>query len=118
MALILHVDQARTFRNLVFLNSQPKMAYGSDNQDITRSGIPKWEVQVVASFEVLGKLESEILKVSIISEIDPGTAIEAPASVELIGFRVRINSPRPAEVPREKLQVSPPTFQADAIRQI
>ncbi|MCX2185011.1 hypothetical protein KV205_31480 [Streptomyces sp. SKN60] len=87
-----YVDQEQTFKAVIFLSSAPRMAYGaSDKQDTTKDGVPKWEIQVAATFEHFGRLENEVLKVNMISYTDPGEAIGLPQPVELVGFRVRVH---------------------------
>jgi hypothetical protein len=120
MPAIFHVDQARTFSMVMFLSSSPKTVFGNnDKQDETKDGIPKWEVQVVASFQGFGgKTENEILKVGIASSSDPGAAVGGPAPVELVGFRVGV-SPAEKRTDRngnEKIVGGTAWYQADEIR--
>ncbi|MGW1306723.1 hypothetical protein ACWD5R_44915 [Streptomyces sp. NPDC002514] len=100
MPAIFHVDQARTFKMVMFLSSAPKTVFGNNaQQDTTKDGIPKWEVQVVATFEQFGEIENEILKVGVASQADPGQTVGGPQPVELVGFRVGVS---PAEKRTDK----------------
>ncbi|MGW8358840.1 hypothetical protein [Streptomyces wedmorensis] len=118
MSVSLYIDQNQTFARLVFLSSEPKMAFGnSEKQDTTKSGVPKWEVQVAATFKQFGKLRNEILKVSVLSHSDPGDAIEVPQSVEMTGFRVHVNPvDRRVENGTERINGGTAVYQADGIR--
>lgn len=119
MPAIFHVDQARTFQGVMFLSSAPKMVFGQqDKQDVTRDGTPKWEVQVVATFEQFGKAENEILKVGVQSHSDPSAGIGGPQPVELVNFRVGIApvDKRVDNQGREKVTGGTAWYQADEVR--
>ncbi|MET7458631.1 hypothetical protein ABZT03_43910 [Streptomyces sp. NPDC005574] len=119
MPAIFYVDQARTFKRVTFLSCQPKMAFGeSGRQDTTRDGTPKWEIQVAATFEQFGKLENEILKISIASHQDLNETIEGAGLIELVGFRVRVNTAekRAGKISTEHTFGGSVTYQADSIR--
>jgi hypothetical protein len=119
MPAIFHVDQARTFRMVMFLSSSAKTVFGqNDKQDTTKDGVPKWEVQVVATFEQFGRMENEILKVGVASYADPAQALGGPQPVELVGFRVGVS---PAEKRTDKngndrIVGGAAWYQADEIR--
>lgn len=86
-----YVDQARSFKGVMFMSSSPKMAFGTQQQDKTKDGLPKWEVQVVGTYEQFGRVENEILKVGIASYDDPAKALGGmPQPVELVNFRIGI----------------------------
>lgn len=120
MPAIFHVDQARTFQMVMFLSSAPKTVFGqNDKQDTTKDGIPKWEVQVVASFIGFGgKTENEILKIGVTSYQDPAQALGGmPQPVHLNGFRVGV-SPAEKRADRngnEKIVGGTAWYQADEI---
>jgi hypothetical protein len=91
MPAIFAVDQAATFRAVMFLSAAPKLGFGSDKQETAKDGTPKWQVQVVATFEQFGRMENEVLKVGITSETDPNVAMGGmPQPVQLVGFRVGV----------------------------
>ncbi|MFI9825245.1 hypothetical protein ACIHFC_33105 [Streptomyces sp. NPDC052013] len=121
MPVTLYVDTSRTFQQFIFLRAEPKMMFGSSHeQDVTKGGIPKWEVQVVATHEQFGRPENEIIKVSIISHRNPGDAIDSPQPVELVGLRVRMN-PVERRVDKnggERIVGGTITYQADEVRVI
>lgn len=119
MPAIFHVDQARTFKMVMFLSSAPKTVFGNNaQQDTTKDGIPKWEVQVVATFEQFGKIENEILKVGVASHADPGHAVGGPQPVELVGFRVGVSpaEKRTDKNGNERVVGGTAWYQADEIR--
>jgi hypothetical protein len=119
MPAIFHVDQARTFSMVMFLSCAAKMQFGTQTQDKTKDGLPKWEVQVVASFTQFGRTENEILKVGVVSYDDPAKALNnMPQPVELVGFRVGV-TPAEKRTDRngnEKIMGGTAWYQADEIR--
>ena len=85
------IDQAATFANMIVLSSAPKLKYGSDvDQECTKDGTPKWEVQVAAGFQQFGKITNEVLKIGVASSKDPTEGLPPYAPVELIGFEVGV----------------------------
>jgi hypothetical protein len=122
MPAIFHVDQARTFKAVMFMSCAPKTVFGkNDVQDTTKDGTPKWEVQVVASFEQFGKVENEILKIGVQSHKNPGEVLQhMPQAVELVGFRVGVSpvEKRTDQNGREKITGGTAWYQADEIRSL
>lgn len=53
------IDQAATFAGVVLLSVEPKVAFGSTEQDRTGDGVPKREAQLVAGFHQFGKISNE-----------------------------------------------------------
>lgn len=85
------VDQAATFANMIALSSAPKLKFGSDtDQECTKDGTPKWEVQVAAGFYSFGKVTNEVLKIGVAAEKDPSEGFQLYAPVELVGFEVGV----------------------------
>lgn len=85
------IDQAATFANMIVLSSAPKLKYGSDvDQECTKDGTPKWEVQVAAGFHQFGKITNEVLKVGVASDKDPAQGLPPYSPVELVGFEVGV----------------------------
>jgi hypothetical protein len=121
MPAIFYVDQAKSFNMLMFLSSSPKTVFGNnDKQDTTKDGVPKWEVQVVATFQQFGRVENEILKIGIASHQDPAQTLGGPQPVELVGFRVGV-SPAEKRTDRngnEKIVGGTAWYQADEVRAI
>ncbi|MER5443918.1 hypothetical protein [Streptomyces sp. NPDC002790] len=120
MPAIFHVDQARTFKAVMFMSAAPKTEFGkNDVQATLKDGTPKWEVQVVASFEQFGKVENEILKIGVNSYKNPGEALQhMPQPVELVGFRVGVSpvDKRVDQNGREKITGGTAWYQADEVR--
>lgn len=84
------VDQAASFSGVVMLSCEPKTRMGSAEQDKTKDGIPKWELQCVAGFRSFGRADNAILKVGVASNSDPAQGINPYTPVELIGFQVGV----------------------------
>jgi len=84
------VDQAATFSTVVLLSVEPKAIFGSDEQDRTSDGVPKWEVQCAAGFRQFGKITNEIVKVGMISHQRPGDGIPAYSPIELVDLEIGV----------------------------
>lgn len=88
------VDQAQTFKALAFLSAEPKIEYGSrDKQEMTKDGLPKWEIQLVAGFYQFGKIANEVLKVNYAGPHNPADYIGMYQPVQLLNFTVGVNPP-------------------------
>jgi hypothetical protein len=123
MPAIFYVEQTRTFKGVMFLSAAPKTVFGqNDKQDTAADGTPKWEVQVVATFEQFGRPENEVLKIGIQSYTNPGEALgHMPQPVELVGFRVGVSPVEKKTDPktgRERITGGTAWYQADEIRSI
>jgi hypothetical protein len=84
------IDQAATFAGVALLSVEPKVAFGSAEQDRTSDGVPKWEAQLVAGFHQFGKINNEILKVGVVAHTNPGDGLAPYTPVELVGFEVGV----------------------------
>lgn len=85
------VDQEATFNAIAFLSSKPKFKYGTQEQDVTKNGIPKWEVQVIANFrDNFGQESNEILRVGMNLIEDPGKTLKIYTPVILHNFTVGV----------------------------
>lgn len=85
------VDQAATFANMILLSSAPKLKFGSDvDQECTKDGTPKWEIQLAAGFSQFGKIQNEVLKVGVAAAKDPADGIQPYSPVELVGFELGV----------------------------
>lgn len=85
------VNQAATFQGVAFLSVEPKRKFGSDQQETTKQGTPKWEVQVVAGFrDQFGKVNNEVLKIGVASEKEPAKGVNPYSPVELVDFEVGV----------------------------
>jgi hypothetical protein len=84
------IDQAATFAGMVLLSVEPKLAFGTTEQERTGDGVPKWEAQLAAGFRHFGKISNEILKVGVASHTNPGDGLPPYTPVELVGFEVGV----------------------------
>ncbi|WP_407841865.1 hypothetical protein ACE1OC_41570 (plasmid) [Streptomyces sp. DSM 116496] len=120
MPAIFHVDQARTFKAVMFMSVSAKTVFGNNaQQDKTKDGLPKWEVQLVVSFEQFGKVENEILKVGVNMHGNPGDPLgHMPQPVELVNFRVGVSpvEERTDQHGNKKITGGKAWYQADEIR--
>lgn len=86
------IDQAATFAGVAFLASEPKLKFGSQSdQECAKDGTPKWNVQVVAGFrDLFGKVQNEVLKISVAASKDPGANVAPYTPVQLVNFEVGV----------------------------
>lgn len=85
------IDQVATFAGLVFLSCEPKLGFRSTEQETTKDGTPKWQVEVLGAFrDGFGKTNNEVVKIGIASHGNPADNIAAFAPVELVDFEVGV----------------------------
>lgn len=85
------VDQAATFQGVAFLSSEPKMKFGTEMQETTKDGTPKWEVQLIASFrDGFGRASNEVIKVGYAGPKNPGEGLGMYTPVQLVNFTVGV----------------------------
>lgn len=84
------IDQAATFAGLVLLSVEPKLAFGSAEQERTREGVLKWEAQLLAGFRSFGRVSNEVLKVGLVAHNNPGAGLQPYTPVELVDFEVGV----------------------------
>ena len=90
MPQIYAIDQTATFERVMWLSSASKTRFGSDVQETNKDGVPKWEVQLVASFRQFGRSTNEIIKVGMTSPSQPGTDLGPAEPVQLVGFEIGV----------------------------
>jgi hypothetical protein len=122
MPAIFTVDQAATFRQVFFMSCEPKLGFGDLRgvQEVNGEGVPKWVVQVVATFDQFGRAENEILKVGMAEHVDPTKHLGGmPQPVQLVGFRVGVSKVEERLNPKtgeKKIVGGQAWYQADEIR--
>jgi hypothetical protein len=85
------IDQAATFAGVAFLSCDPKTKFGArDVQETTKDGIPKWDLQVVATFKSAFGTTSEVLKVGVASHKNPADGLHPYTPIALNGFEVGV----------------------------
>jgi hypothetical protein len=84
------VDQAATFSHVVLLSCEPKVGYGSTEQDRTKDGTPKWELQLVGAFRQFDRTTNEVIKVGVVSERNPAEGVAQFSPVRLRNFEVGV----------------------------
>lgn len=85
------IDQAATFAGVIYLQCEPKTAFGTDRQDTLKDGTPKWEVQVLGAFrDQFGKVSNEVVKIGVAAHKNPGEGIQPYTPVELRNFEVGV----------------------------
>lgn len=84
------IDQAATFGSVILLSSEPKMGFRSTEQERTKDGVPRWEVQLVAGFRQFDKIVNEVIKVNVSAYQNPGESVTPYTPVELVGFEIGV----------------------------
>ena len=115
------VDQAATFQAVLFLSSDPKTAFKSDRQEMTKGDdpTPKWEVQVVAmTRDAFGRPQNAVLKVGIASHKNPGEGLMPSTPVGFANFEVGVmeKTKRNPETGEEKVIGVTVWYRAAAIK--
>lgn len=112
------VDQAATFGAVLALAANPKTALGSDEQQTTKDGGKKWEVQLSAGFRQFGKTNFETIKVGVVADKDPLDGITPGTPVQLVGFQVGVMDKqiRDKETGQSKTVGAQVWYRADEIR--
>lgn len=86
------IDQAATFQAMAFLGAEPRIEFGTrDKQEMTKDGLPKWDLQIVAGFkDNFGKVNNEVLKVGFAGPKNPAEFLGMYTPVQLINFTVGV----------------------------
>jgi hypothetical protein len=111
------VDQAKTFQAVAFLGAEPRIEFGTrDKQELTRDGMPKWDVQVVAGFrDNFGKVQNEVIKVSYAGPKNPADVLGMYTPVHLVNFTVGV-MPKTAKDDKDKVIGFNVWYRAEEIR--
>lgn len=74
----------------LFLQCAPKTKFGSDVQDVTKNGLPKWEVHLLGMFAGFnGAPAPEVLKVGFVGK-NPALELQANTQVVVDGLEVGV----------------------------
>jgi hypothetical protein len=86
------IDQAATFQAVAFLSCEPKTAFGErDKQEVTKAGLPKWDVQVLAmTMDQFGKPANAVLKVGMTGTKNPCEGLPPMIPVAMVNFEVGV----------------------------
>lgn len=111
------VDQGATFQAVAFLGAEPKIEFGSrDKQEMTRDGLPKWDIQVVCGFkDNFGKVNNEVLKVGFAGPKNPAEFLGMYTPVHLVNFTVGV-MPKTAKEDKDKVIGFTVWYRCDDIR--
>jgi hypothetical protein len=109
------VDQAGTFSHVVLLSCEPKIGFGGSEQDRTKDGTPKWELQLVAGFKAFDRSANEVIKVGMAGERNPAESIPQFTPVQLINFQIGVMDKRGRDGELQGAQI---WYRCDAVRPI
>lgn len=85
------IDVRKSFEALVFVSCEPKLKFRSTEQETTKDGLPKWDVQVLAMIRnPFGQLTNEILKVGMASRSNPAEGLGHFTPVDLADLEVGV----------------------------
>ena len=95
MAGTFAVDCAGTFSAALLMSSAPKTKFGTQAQDVSVAGLPKWTVEAAVTFltEPGMRPSSEVISVTVTSAADPGQGIPPGTLIAFDGFRVGMSAP-------------------------
>jgi len=107
MAGMIAVDITNTFSSLFLLGSGPRMRFQTaadrangiaPEQDRTRDGQLKWELNLAVTFHSLpgSRIQSEVLSVTLTGSTDPAGSCP-PGPVEVEGLRCGLSAPEMGE---------------------
>ncbi|MCP2234233.1 hypothetical protein [Prauserella halophila] len=88
----LKIDQAATFKALVFLSCEPKYKFGSTTDvETTKDGRTKWSIELLgAAYDGFGGTNNSVIKVGMASTSNPAEGVQPFSPVELGGFEVGV----------------------------
>jgi hypothetical protein len=123
MFTLFKIDQAATFQGIAFLSCDPKRAFGSDRQEMTKGDnpLPKFELQVVAmTRDQFGRPQNEVLRVGIASNTDPAKGLAPYTPVQLVNFEIGVmeKTKRNPETGEEKVIGVQVWYRAQEIRSL
>jgi hypothetical protein len=121
MFTLFEINQGATFQGVAFLSCDPKRAFGSDRQEMTKgdSPTPKWEIQVVAmTRDQFGRPQNEVLRVGVASHADPAKNLTPYTPLEMVRFQVGVmeKTKRNPETGEEKVIGVQVWYRAEAIK--
>lgn len=120
MFTLFKIDQAATFDGVAFLSCDPKRAFGSDRQEMTKGdNVPKWEVQVVAmTRDQFGRPQNEVLKIGVASHTDPAKGLTPYTPVALVRFEIGVmeKTKRNPETGEERVIGVQVWYRAEAVK--
>lgn len=113
------IDQTATFAGVAFLEAAPRLAFGTQDQDRTSDGTPKWDISLVAGFkDAFGRSQHEVIKVGIASHQNPGDGLAPYTPVTLVNFVVGVVPPTITKDNRgqERISGGSTWYRADALQ--
>ena len=113
------IDNSRTFSTMILMSSGPRLAYGTQDQEITQNGEKRWVAELACSHHpaVPGQRAiSEVISVTITGPpSDPGASIPQGSAVEMVDLRMGIMAPEQGE---RGIRGGKPYFAASGIRAV
>jgi hypothetical protein len=89
------IDAAATFSAAILMSSSPKYRFGTEVQDASAAGLPKWTVEAAVTFVVEPGMRpvSEVIAMTVTAPTDPAQGIGQGSPIVFDGFRVGMSPP-------------------------
>jgi hypothetical protein len=116
MAGTFAVDTAATFSSALMMTSAPKFKFGTQVQDVSAGGLPKWTVEAAVTFlaEPGMRPSSEVISMTVTGPGDPGQGIPPGTLIAFDGFRIGMSAPEKND--RGGIRGGKAWYQAAAVR--
>jgi len=110
------INPAQTFTAAILMGTAPKTEFGTDTQSRTDTGLPRWECQVAVTFisPPGGRVQSEVLSITVAATDDPAGRVPPGSLVELVDLRLGVSAPEAKD--NGRIRGGRPWFQAGDLR--
>ena len=87
------IDSPKTFATVIAMNVGPKLAFGTDTQDVSKTGERKWTIQAAVTYmaEYGMPAVSEVISITVTRGEQPN--VQAGQVIELVDLRCGISAP-------------------------
>jgi hypothetical protein len=94
----IYVDTGRTFATMIAMGCGPKMAFGTEQQDVSKNGEKKWALQVAVTYVADPGMRavSEVIDVTVTGG-DQAPLVKPGDQIEVTDLRVGISTPQARE---------------------
>jgi hypothetical protein len=94
------VNARESFSTVIFMGSEPRMRFGTLEQDVSANGERKWTVSAAVTYtaEPGQRTQSDVLNVTVTGPAaDPGLSIPTGSQIEFDALRVGVSAPEQRE---------------------
>jgi hypothetical protein len=88
------INTQATFASSFYMACAPRIKYGTTEQDVDASGLPKWEASVAVTFTAERGMRpvSEVIRVVIPATTDPAKDLPPGSPVDFADLRVGVSA--------------------------